>query len=627
MKRQGSRLVDEWGRTVLPRGINLSGSAKLPACPPPGSPGDRFTNHREVSFVGRPFPLDEADEHFRRLQAWGFRLLRWVVTWEALEHAGPGIYDQEYLDYLEAVIRKAGEYGFDLYIDPHQDMWSRFTGGSGAPGWTLEAAGFDMTRFAQTGAAVVAPTPGDPYPQMVWLTNSERLAPATMFTLFFGGNDFAPLTRIDGELAQEFLQRRYIAAFTQLAARLRSCSHVAGYGVMNEPLHGLIGHPDLRKRFRDYQPGLSPTPFQSMLLAAGHPQWVDVIGITPLGIRRIGKRLVDPAAECAWAGCAAGIWREHGVWEAGPDGRPALLQPDYFTRAAGQPIDFNQDYYRPFVNRFGRAIRQAHPDSLIFIHSELGLRMPRWGPGDIEQIVYAPHWYDVVSVYLKQYSPHLAVDVRGRGRLVVGRRNIRRSFAAQLGELRQAAADELAGAPVLLGETGIPFDLHRKRSFLTGDFTAQLAALDRTLTAVQDNLIGCCLWNYTPDNTHARGDHWNDEDLSIFCRDQQTDPNDIHSGGRGLEALLRPHPIAIAGEPTRWRYDLAARRFEFAFRSLPTARPESEFYLPRFTYAHGVKVETSGGRVDLDLENQVLCYYHDETQAEHWIRIEPQTRR
>ena len=70
-----------------------------------------FYDHRNVSFVGRPFPLEEADEHFRRLLAWGFTFLRFLVTWEAVEHAGPGIYDEEYLDYLVEIVHKAGEHG------------------------------------------------------------------------------------------------------------------------------------------------------------------------------------------------------------------------------------------------------------------------------------------------------------------------------------------------------------------------------------------------------------------------------------------------------------------------------------------------------------------------------------
>ena len=40
---------------------------------------------------------------------------------EAIEHAGPGIYDEAYLDYLYAIIKKAGEYNIEVFLDPHQD--------------------------------------------------------------------------------------------------------------------------------------------------------------------------------------------------------------------------------------------------------------------------------------------------------------------------------------------------------------------------------------------------------------------------------------------------------------------------------------------------------------------------
>ena len=226
------RLVDEHGRTLILRGVNLGGSSKIPAVPNGATHlPDGLGGHRQVSFVGRPFPLDEADEHFGRLSSWGFTFLRFLVTWEAIEHEGPGIYDDGYLGYVRAVVERAQGHGISLFIDPHQDMWSRFSGGDGAPGWTLEEAGFDLSRLDAAGAAITHQRHGDPLTPMIWVTNGGKLAAATMFTLFFGGNDFAPRTTVKGQPIQDFLQGRYIAAMTRLAERLRGIPNVAGYGV------------------------------------------------------------------------------------------------------------------------------------------------------------------------------------------------------------------------------------------------------------------------------------------------------------------------------------------------------------------------------------------------------------
>ncbi len=43
-----------------------------------------------------------------------------MITWEAIEHQGRGIYDQHYLEYLTRVVELAGEYGLYVIIDPHQ---------------------------------------------------------------------------------------------------------------------------------------------------------------------------------------------------------------------------------------------------------------------------------------------------------------------------------------------------------------------------------------------------------------------------------------------------------------------------------------------------------------------------
>lgn len=603
---QHTRFVDEHGRTLLLRGVNVGGSSKIPYSPRVDLHDPRFYNDRNVSFVGRPFPLAEADEHFTRLREWGLTFLRFVVTWEAIEHAGPGQYDTAYLDYLSAVIAKAGEYGFRILIDPHQDVWSRFTGGSGAPGWTLEAVGFDLDKLRATGAAMLYDWKANRPPLLIWATNYGRLAPATMFTLFFAGNDFAPETKINGMPAQEFLQTHYLDAFVQVARRMRDLPHVVGYEVMNEPSRGYIGWKNLWSagQFR-YWP--TPSPYQAMLLGAGFPQ-------------RVWLKMTNVERARAWLPGYDCIWKQNGVWDVDSRGRPHLLRPAHFTRVRGAEYGFRRDYYPRFAARFAETLRAVDPRALIFVQGEPGEPTPILNAAELPNIVYAPHWYDGITLMVRRYLNHLGVDMLKR-RIVIGAGAIQQSFAAQLNVFRCEAEHELGGVPVLLGEFGIPFDLHERTLFRAADEWLTTRALDRSYHALDANLMSGTLWNYSADNTHARGDAFNGEDLSIFSRSEQNNPEDINSGGRALRAVARPYPRATAGEPLRLRYDWFTHHFEFAFRHDAAIDAPTEIFVPSFPYPNGFEIEISDGTYEMG--ERILRYHHDPAQATHRIKIKP----
>lgn len=116
---------DAHGRQVVLRGINCAADAKFPSTPDQTSyVGEDFFEGDNVKFHARPFPLSEAHEHFSRLRRYGYNSLRYIFTWEAIEAAGPGKYDEEWIQHTIEVLRVAGSYGFYVFLDPHQDVVS-----------------------------------------------------------------------------------------------------------------------------------------------------------------------------------------------------------------------------------------------------------------------------------------------------------------------------------------------------------------------------------------------------------------------------------------------------------------------------------------------------------------------
>ncbi|MFZ5942204.1 MAG: cellulase family glycosylhydrolase [Bacteroidota bacterium] len=612
--------TDPTGRSMFLRGINLGGSSKVPWDPRMASHVRQgFFNGRDVSFKGRPFPLDEADGHFQRLKEWGFHFVRFLVTWEAIEHEGPGIYDTDYLAYVRELIKKAGDYGINVVIDPHEDVWSRFTGGDGAPLWTLELVGIDPQKVQETGAAIVHNLYGDPFPRMIWYTNNYKLAAATMFTLFFAGNDFAPATLIDNIPVQDFLQGHYLAAMTRLAEELRGLPNVIGFELMNEPSAGYVGLEDLTRPWDTEIVGDAPSPWQSILAGEGIPQRVKRYRVGAVSLVGDGERVLNPDGVSLWKD-GDGIWIRDGVGERSADGTVILKDTAYFSHVNGKKVNFNMMYYRPFALKYAAAIRAVDPDWIIMVDNVLSPY-----PGELPEMKYysevkwvnGSHWYDDVTLVKKQYIPFIGLYGR---ELVLGKGKVEKAFEKTLAGMIYETHKNFGNAPTLLGEFGIPFDLDGGKSYRSGNFNTQVRALDRSFRVAEKNLLSYTLWNYTADNTNEYGDSWNGEDLSVFSLSQQTRPEDINSGGRALEAVIRPYPKKINGKLLGYEYDCRKKELKIRWESEKKSDYPTEIFLPDYVYGDGFSVTTNVPELRFDqAERMLLCY--PESKGEYTLVV------
>ena len=617
----GQSFKDEYGRQLIFRGVNLA--AKVPS-KPDGSTylKNEFKKHREVSFVDRPFPLVEADEHFARLKYWGFTLIRLSTSWEAIEHAGPGVYDEEYLVYLEKIVQKASMYGFKIFIDFHQDVWSRFTGGDGAPGWTLEAAGFQIDQLEETGATILH-NPMHHKPHILWPTNGYKLGAATMFTLFFGGNLFAPNKMVGDKQIEDFLQDAYINSIKIVVERLKSYSAVIGYDIMNEPLTGYIGCNDLSKNFGIFKLGATPTPFQGMVLGDGNSDIVNVWQQKNLAIRKTGQIEINSQKKSAWQLNSSCIWKDHGVWDYNDNGEPTLLRPKYFKNYV-----FEEEFYKPFINKAGKAIQSISPKSILLIEHVIGSAPPKWGSLDLTNVVFSSHWYDAVLLATKRFFKFFGFDMHKMKKIIKSPKWMRKAFAKQIEHLKNFAKEHMGNIPLIITEFGIPVDLEGKRAYRTGNFSIQDKALHRSFLAIDDNLTSSILWNYTGNNSNFHGDHWNEEDLSIFSKDQKKSSTCPYSGARGKNAFIRPYPIKTAGNPLKLHFQMEKRSFEYHFEHDKTSSNHpTEIFLPDLHFGNGFTIEISDGSYEVDKNNQILSYYHTENLSSHFIKIKALGRR
>ena len=88
-------------------------------------------------------------------------------------------------------------------------------------------------------------------------------------------------------------------------------------------------------------------------------------------------------------------------------------------------------------------------------------------------------------------------------------------------EMRNECNTHLGNIPILMSETGMPFDMDRKRAYRDGMFDSQTAALDAISNALEGANMSHTYWCYNSANNHKWGDNWNNEDFSFWSPDDR----------------------------------------------------------------------------------------------------------
>ncbi|MCL2128372.1 MAG: cytoplasm protein, partial [Treponema sp.] len=528
-----------------------------------------------------------------------------------------------YLAYLRKILLLAEKQGISVFIDPHQDVWSRWTGGDGAPAWTMEKIGFDLEKIDTTGAAITRQRygefhkskkrpQGEPYPRMMWPSNCNRYAAATMFSLFFGGKTYAPALNLEGENVQDWLQGRYIAAFRHCYRRLKNCAAVAGWGIINEPHNGFIGYANLELAEKPMVPvGPRPSPWDTIRAASGYAAEVPVYSAASFGKKSTKTEIFNYGGHSLFREGFSCPWKEAGVWT--DDGGPRLLRKDHFALCDGRPADFMEDFHKPFALRFIETMKEVDENTFFFIEGmpsgSGSASHPSWKKDDPPNVINAFHWYDGFALFTKHFKPWFTFSPED-GKLILGRKKVQAYFNRCLEQGVKWSAGHMGGMPSLLGEFGLAFDMNNRSAFSSGDYSLHEQALSMYYDAVDANLLHSTLWNYTADNTNESGDGWNDEDLSVFSEGKE----------RAAAGWKRPYPMATAGVPLAIKWDRGKGIFRYAFKADGAVKAPTIIYLPAQRFGPQTKI-SSPLRHEYKPDEQRLLVYNDGADGEVKIEV------
>ncbi|PBK62864.1 hypothetical protein ARMSODRAFT_1024423 [Armillaria solidipes] len=422
------------------------------------------------------------DEHFSGLR-------RWACTFKAVEHAG--------LLYSRPSLR--------AFVALHQAMWLCYSGGSGAPAWTLDAVGFDLHKLEDIGSVWLKGVKGGGHveeEQGLWLCgySVHKARRGDYGYVLLGGRRL----RAQGEaqasarrrcICPRILQGAFLAMFENFDRAVGDLEVVIGFEMTNEP-HRVYLESQYLHVFdynTDFHLVNMPAAFVSFRLGASHPTEVPVYTrSSPMPTR---KNLI------------------HGAWEWDVDRNEAvILRQNYFVKhpMTGQKVDWYDDFS---IRSFRKVIpNEFCPETLSPRKSNCRTWfMRRTGMNALFSKAFRDFTVDVhglsrvrdFSAFVQYLSKPL--DARDK-------------YSLQIKNIVEHGCKTLSERPVIIGECSTPVDLNKKETFASDNWLWQTRIMDAMITGLERTLVSYTLWCYNPSNDDATGDNWNGAIFWCFSR-------------------------------------------------------------------------------------------------------------
>ena len=201
IKVDGMRFVDEHGRERIFSGMNVVDKK------------DYDPNNPFYGYSPDTFPFEE-------FRARGYDIIRLGFTWCAMEPT-PGNYNQQLIDDLCKFLDKCEEYNIYAYLDCHQDVYSSYCYGDGAPRWATITDKYTPRK-----------------PIAVWAE-----------PYFYGNACFSAFDNFwnNTQYNRKGLQDYYADMWKNLATAVKDKPALFGFDFLNEPFPGRDGGKIFRK--------------------------------------------------------------------------------------------------------------------------------------------------------------------------------------------------------------------------------------------------------------------------------------------------------------------------------------------------------------------------------------------